>query len=293
MAGYELEPASESSNLGARRDLTFKLPTVVGCDGIWSQVRRHVVGENHPSARSGFSKKICFRALIPMEHARSVLPEPKLAPRFMYNGPDAHLITYPVGMNAFLNVLVVVSEPEWTQPEGKHVGETKGGSKAKAEAAFRGWHPTPRAVVSLLPENLDTWAIFDMFENPAPAFRRGRVCVAGDAAHAAGPHLGAGAGLGIEDALVLAGVLKKAKEEAEAQDCRVGGPDVGLLLEAALKKYDAARRPRTQAVVAHTREAVDLFQWKEGCGGEEAETFGREITRRFRNVWENGGLEGW
>jgi 2-polyprenyl-6-methoxyphenol hydroxylase-like FAD-dependent oxidoreductase len=38
-------------------------------------------------------------------------------------------------------------------------------------------------------------------------FAKGRVCLAGDAAHASTPNQGGGAGFGIEDALVLAEVL--------------------------------------------------------------------------------------
>jgi 2-polyprenyl-6-methoxyphenol hydroxylase-like FAD-dependent oxidoreductase len=36
-----------------------------------------------------------------------------------------------------------------------------------------------------------------------PTFAKGRVCLAGDAAHASTPNQGGGAGFGIEDALVL------------------------------------------------------------------------------------------
>lgn len=50
--------------------------------------------------------------------------------------------------------------------------------------ALQSWSPAVRELVGLLPETLTKWAIFDMEENPAPTYARGRVCLAGDAAHA-------------------------------------------------------------------------------------------------------------
>ena len=54
---------------------------------------------------------------------------------------------------------------------------------------------------------IEQWAIYDLGENPVPAFYKGRVGIAGDAAHATSPHHGAGAGFCIEDSAVLATLL--------------------------------------------------------------------------------------
>lgn len=66
--------------------------------------------------------------------------------------------------------------------------------------------------------------------------RHGRVALLGDAAHAMSPDRGQGAGQGIEDAVVLAAAL-------------AGEPSV----EAAFRRYDAERRPRTQATARGAR----------------------------------------
>jgi 2-polyprenyl-6-methoxyphenol hydroxylase-like FAD-dependent oxidoreductase len=65
---------------------------------------------------------------------------------------------------------------------------------------------------------------------------RGRVALLGDAAHAMPPHLGQGAGMALEDAVVLAAELR-------------AGPD----MVSALARYDRARRQRTQAVARNAR----------------------------------------
>ena len=71
---------------------------------------------------------------------------------------------------------------------------------------------------------------------PLPALAVGRVALLGDAAHAMTPDLGQGGCQAFEDAVALANVL------AGADD-----------LPAALKRYDALRRPRTTALQRQAR----------------------------------------
>lgn len=61
----------------------------------------------------------------------------------------------------------------------------------------------------------------------------------GDAAHATTPWQGSGAGMAIEDSLVLSTLLGRAETVAQAS--------------LALKVYDQVRRPRTQRVVESSR----------------------------------------
>jgi len=217
-----------------------------------------------------------------MSRARPVLGEARTCTRFMYNGPDAHIITYPVARGEQLNVLLVISdEAAWAgAPDGRH---TSTGSKDEAERAFAGWHPHARAIVSLLPETgLDKWAIFDHLENGAGSYvsARGRVCVAGDAAHACGPHLGAGAGFGMEDGLVLATGL-----EEIATRLKSGRQSKEAALRAVLKTYEAVRRERTRWLIQATRDAVALFEWQYPECGNDPVIFGKEITWRFHKIW--------
>lgn len=310
--GKEIDTISEPSTDGGKLTLRFRDGTaaladvVIGCDGIRSRIRQLLLsdlqGNNSdsdklpPSAHPHYTRKFCYRALVPMDRAIAAIGAPRALTRFMYNGPGAHVITYPVGRSSVLNVLAVLSDPSPVWPAAETSGRhTAPGSKAEAEAAFAGWHPTVRRIVGLLPDHqggMDKWAIFDMAEHPAPWYARGRVCVAGDAAHATGPHLGAGGGMGIEDALLLAGLLAEVKRRvAEARDDSDGAERNsrrrrGKLLEAALAVYNEARYERTQDVVRSTRAACDLFHWKDPAVGRDREKFGAAITELFRRVWE-------
>jgi FAD-dependent urate hydroxylase len=65
-----------------------------------------------------------------------------------------------------------------------------------------------------------------------PMWRRGRMVVVGDAAHAPSPSSGQGASLSIEDGVVLAQCLRDVGDPAEA-----------------LARFEAARRPRVERIV--------------------------------------------
>ncbi|KAI1114095.1 hypothetical protein F5Y14DRAFT_441351 [Nemania sp. NC0429] len=255
---------------------------VIGCDGIRSRVRQLILGEAHPAA---YTNKFCFRALLPMDAARAVVGEARTTSRFMYNGPGAHVLTYAVAGGALLNALFVVTDPEpWTADR-----HTAPGTKREAVDAFADWHPVVRGLVDLLPETLDKWAIFDMYDYPAPHYNVGNVALAGDAAHASGPHLGSGAGFGIEDGLVLASILKAA-DDVVAGGLSSGkgtGKSKAQVCCDALVAYNAVRFDRDQWLPGATREVVELFQSRDQEVGRDRERFLSEVDRLYHTIWDN------
>jgi 2-polyprenyl-6-methoxyphenol hydroxylase-like FAD-dependent oxidoreductase len=68
------------------------------------------------------------------------------------------------------------------------------------------------------------------------SWSRGPVLLVGDAAHATTPNMAQGAAMAFEDALVLAGVLRRTASVPDA-----------------LREYEARRRPRVERVQQQTR----------------------------------------
>jgi len=110
--------------------------------------------------------------------------------------------------------------------------------------------PIPSYVRSVL--NTDSHIVFRPLEALLlpPPWYRGRVVLIGDAAHASTPHLAAGAGMGIEDAVVLAQELKNASS-----------------LEDALVSFQERRWPRCRLVVENSVRLGEIEQ----TGGSKEE----------------------
>lgn len=108
---------------------------------------------------------------------------------------------------------------------------------------FRDWHePIPALLDATRPEAVLHHDVNEL-RTPLPSYAVGRIALLGDAAHAMTPHLGQGACQALEDAVALAAALA-----GEAT------------VESALARYDAERRPRSQAVARAARQAGRMGQ---------------------------------
>lgn len=108
---------------------------------------------------------------------------------------------------------------------------------------FGGWHdPIPALLDATRPQDVLHHDIHEL-ATPLRSFVAGRVALLGDAAHAMTPNLGQGACQALEDAVTLAAAL-------------AGAPSVS----SALARYDAERRPRSQAVARAARQAGRMGQ---------------------------------
>ncbi|ROV98455.1 hypothetical protein VPNG_08529 [Cytospora leucostoma] len=260
---------------------------VIGCDGIKSRVRKHLFGTDHGASYAQYTHKVAYRGLVRMDHATEVLGAWKAGNFHHHVGPDAHLTHYPVANHTALNVVVFLSDPDpW--PVSDDSSMVAAGARDEVQAALKGWHPTVLGLVGLLPEKLSKWALFDLGDYPAPHYYDGRVCIAGDAAHSSSPHHGAGACLGVEDALCLNLLLAHVREKVAAKDSCGNGYPLGDALEAAFQTFDAVRRKRTQWLVNSSRRVCDLYhqpEWADPKRWVKAETCFEEIRDRSYKIW--------
>jgi salicylate hydroxylase len=154
--------------------------------------------------------------------------------------------------------------------------------RSTAQAAVSAWKPDVRGVVDLLPETPTKWAIFDMSAHPAKTYTKGRVCIAGDAAHASTPFLASGAAMGVEDAAVLAATLETALNKPDT-----GKPgEKTAAITAAFRAFSALRLERSQMVVRYSREVGEMCMWRDEEVGRDPKRCFEEIWRRYCDVWE-------
>jgi 2-polyprenyl-6-methoxyphenol hydroxylase-like FAD-dependent oxidoreductase len=107
-----------------------------------------------------------------------------------------------------------------------------------------GWHPAAVALIDATPADVVHVVETEQLVHPLATMAVGRVALLGDAAHAMTPDLGQGACQAFEDAVTLGAVL----DGASAAD-----------VPAALRDYDALRRPRTSALQRECRRMHRLL----------------------------------
>ena len=200
---------------------------IVGCDGVRSRVAAALFGDQ--PAR--FTGQVAWRGVVPADR----LPPDSVRPiARVWTGRERHFVCYPLGDGSLINFVAVTEEKDWRIESWSEPGDA--GVLLKA---FEGWPAPARAIIANA-DNLFRWALYD--RPPRPRWSKGNATLLGDAAHPMLPFLAQGAGMAIEDAVVLARALS------------AGDP-----VETALSRYQSARRARTTKVQAWSRRNATLF----------------------------------
>jgi 2-polyprenyl-6-methoxyphenol hydroxylase-like FAD-dependent oxidoreductase len=160
---------------------------------------------------------------------------------------------------------------------------------------YRGWHEPIEAFIVNTPDIIRT----NIYEAPPlPAWHRDRVVLVGDAAHAMSPSGGQGASMALEDALVLARLLRQFSGELEplfAEFERARGPRVERISAEAHKNEDRQKgelgrvgcwlRDRMLSVVL-PRVGARSLDWMYGyrIAWDASDREGSRWTLGYRNV---------
>ncbi|MGR6920148.1 FAD-dependent monooxygenase [[Actinomadura] parvosata] len=211
---------------------------LVGADGIHSATRGLLFGPERPR----FTGCAAYRGLVPADRLGALGLERTTQ---LWMGPGGHFVHYFVAGGRLVNFVAIKEQDTWTRESW-----TDRRDVAEALAAFEGWHPQVRSIMEAVDETY-LWALFD--RAPLRRWSAGRVTLLGDACHAMLPFMAQGAAMAIEDAATLASCLAAAGP----------GPDVA----AALRRYEAARVPRTTRV--HTLSAAGKTRYHLPDGPEQ------------------------
>lgn len=245
---------------------------VVGCDGIRGLTRKILLERNgEPEAvEPVFSGKFCYRGLIPLtdEKVRESISEEiqrNMIFQFTYG---AHLFAYPIRNGELLNVVATHKADDGTWSHQKWVVPAE---QRKLDADAELWGPPARAVFENM-KDADMWGLFES-QKCKSFYRKGKVCLMGDCAHATTPHLGAGASQCLEDALILS-LLFGGIAKGDEQD-----------IERVFKAYDAVRRPRSQRVVETSNEMSEMASLEGEGFGDDIDAIKESLKTRFRWLW--------
>lgn len=242
---------------------------LIGCDGLWSQVRKHVLGDPMPLATG----HVAWRALLPMH---VVPPELQTERVTAWLAPRMHAIAYPVKHGQFLNLVVVTEDDpssatlnptpqSWSRDATglsplqavKSLQNLKN-MQIKHEIGIQPAYSLHKVLSNLLQKATDPdgggwtrWTLFDRDpmrsgqEMAHPAHPR--IALLGDAAHPMRPYLAQGAAMALEDAQAFAVVFAAALSEHACD------------MPTAFQLYAQTRWQRNAKVQARARRNGEIF----------------------------------
>jgi salicylate hydroxylase len=238
--GKSLEGAEENPDgtlkLQFADGTTASAIALIGCDGIKSRVRALVCG---PHIHATYAGEVAYRAVAPKAAAEAALGTDLALNGHIYCGYGAYIITYPIDHGESVNIVAIPHDPGDAPWTWEHDEWTVPVTKEDVLERFKGWYTPLVDLISRyhLPYK---WAMFDL-QHDAP-YHKGRICLMGDSAHATTPHLGAGAGMAMEDAYILSNLIAAVQDSND--------------INKAFKAYEAVRRPRTQECIRRSLDAA-------------------------------------
>jgi 2-polyprenyl-6-methoxyphenol hydroxylase-like FAD-dependent oxidoreductase len=219
VTGYEQDERGVTALL--RSGERVRGVALIGADGLWSSIRRQLVGDGAPRV----SGHTTYRSVIPTER----MPEDlRWNAATLWAGPKCHIVHYPLQGWKVFNLVVTYHN---------NAPEPVAGRPVAFEEVMRGFehiHPRAQAIIRH-GADWKLWVLCD--REPTERWTDGRVALLGDAAHPMLQYFAQGACMAMEDAVCLADMLA-------AHPGRI---------EAALEAYRQHRVLRTARVQLQSR----------------------------------------
>ena len=217
---YDQEGTSATAILADGSRITGS--ALIGADGLWSNVRKRVVGDGSPRI-SGHST---YRCVIPTEQMPDDL---RWNAATLWAGPKCHIVHYPLSGWKVFNLVVTYHNNAPEPVAGKPV------SNDEVRKGFEHVNPVARQIIDR-GHNWKLWVLCD--REPVSNWVDGRVTLLGDAAHPMLQYFAQGACMAMEDAVCLA-----AEMETQSGD-----------IDRVFPAYNKKRALRTARVQLQSRE---------------------------------------
>ena len=225
----------------------YKTPAFIGADGLWSTIRAKLIGDGKPRV----SGHITYRSVMPTSDVPESLRRNDMV---LWAGPKCHMVHYPLRSGELYNLVATFHSNHYEE------GWNSFGDPAELRERFSGTCEIVRTMLGKIQE----WRMWELCDRePIKLWSKGRVTLLGDAAHPMLQYLAQGAGMAMEDAIVLA----KCLDESDS-------------VEGAFAAYPLKRYLRTGRVQLSARLYGEFYH----ADG---------VRRELRNAFvKNAGYEG-
>ncbi|WP_137895322.1 FAD-dependent monooxygenase [Ramlibacter sp. 2FC] len=210
----------------AGQDQAERLDLLIGADGIHSVVRNAMFGAESPR----FTGVVAFRAVVPTERVAQ-LPNIQAFTKWWGPTPESQIVTFPLNRGRDTFIFATTAQDSWHEESW-----TTQGSVEELRGFYAGFHADARALLDACDSVLKT-ALYE--RDPLPRWSSARMTLLGDACHPMMPFMAQGAGMAIEDAVVLARNLAAIQDAAQ--------------VPAALARYEAMRLARASQIQLGSR----------------------------------------
>jgi len=237
----------------------FEGSALIAADGIWSNFRSKIVGDGDPI----ISGHIAYRAVLPIKDVPEFVKNDDVV---LWAGPKFHLVHYKLRRGELFNIVAVFHSDRYEE------GWDAFGDPEELRSRFKG----ARKEVRTLLEKITSWKMWVLCDRePIKIWSKGLVALLGDAAHPTLQYMAAGAGMAIEDAVVLADLLKKNNRN----------------IEKTFTQYQAARYLRTGRVQATARLYGQIYHASDVVAELRTEMFRDSNPQNYDGIsWLYDGI---
>jgi 3-hydroxybenzoate 6-monooxygenase len=221
---------------------------LIGADGLWSNVRRQVIGDSAPRVAGHTT----YRSVIPT----AAMPEDlRWNAATLWAGPRCHLVHYPLSGWKVFNLVITCHNDAREPAAGVPV------SFEDVMPGFAHVHENARRIIHT-GKDWKYWVLCD--RDPVENWIDGRVALLGDAAHPMLQYMAQGACMALEDAVCLSHMV-----EAYSDD-----------LPRALEAYRARRVLRTTRVQLQSRAMGEHVYHPDGAHAQLRNAIMRAKTQQ-------------
>jgi salicylate hydroxylase len=219
-----IEPDTANPRIRFANGAEREVELLIGADGIHSPTRTALFGPEHPQ----FTGLVSYRCVV--DRTKLSLPNLDAFTKWWGPTPDRQIVTFPLNRGRETFVFATTAQPDW-----RHESWTMPGDVEELRRVYADFHPEARALLEAC-DSVTKSALY--VRDPLPVWSRGAVTLLGDACHPMVPFMAQGACMAIEDAVVLGKATSG-----------IGRSDI----DAALKRYEGARKERTARVQIGSR----------------------------------------